>query len=72
MKGNMKYIDTSFFNITTEKIPVQSGSLLIAEPFLEESWFNRSVMKALQAWCSTIPSILLSMKFWRAFHPIAM
>lgn len=47
MKGNMKYIDTSFFKITTERIPVQSGSLLIAEPFLEESWFNRSVISLI-------------------------
>jgi len=43
----MRNIDTSFFKIITEKMPVKSGTLLIAEPFLGETWFNRSVVSLI-------------------------
>lgn len=43
----MKNIDTSFFNISTENLPVTAGCLLIAEPFLTEMWFDRSVITVI-------------------------
>lgn len=43
----MKNIDTSFFTISTENLPVTAGSLLIAEPFLTETWFERSVITVI-------------------------
>lgn len=43
----MKNIDTSFFKISTEKLSVKAGDLLIAEPFLGETWFNRAVISLI-------------------------
>lgn len=40
----MKGLDTSFFNPVTEKRPLREGDLLVAQPFLEESWFRRGVI----------------------------
>lgn len=43
----MRNIDTSFFKITTENLPVKSGDIIIAEPFLGETWFNRAVISLI-------------------------
>ena len=43
----MKNIDTSFFRISTEKLPVEVGDLLVAEPFLSEMWFDRAVISVI-------------------------
>ena len=43
----MKNIDTSFFRISTEKLPVEVGDLLVAEPFLNEMWFDRAVISVI-------------------------
>lgn len=40
----MKNISTRIFDHTTLKEPVRQGSLLVAEPFLRESWFLHSVV----------------------------
>ncbi len=43
----MKNLHASFLKISTIKLPVHSGDLLIAEPFLSESWFNRAVITVM-------------------------
>jgi len=43
----MKNIDTSFFRIPTDMLPVEAGNLLVAEPFLSEVWFNRGVISVI-------------------------
>lgn len=43
----MRNIDTSFFKISTEKLLVKAGDILIAEPFLGETWFNRAVISLI-------------------------
>lgn len=40
----MNDFNTSFFNLTTVKLPVKAGSLLVAQPFLSEVWFDRAVI----------------------------
>lgn len=40
----MKKIESFLFNIDIENISPQKGSLLVAEPFLRESYFNHSVI----------------------------
>lgn len=40
-------IDTTFFSPVTEKRPVERGGLLVAQPFLEESWFRRGVISLI-------------------------
>ncbi len=43
----MKGIDTTFFKVTTAKLPVNAGDILVAEPFLDESYFCRSVISII-------------------------
>lgn len=43
----MKDFYSSFFNPTTEKLPPARGSLLVAQPFLSEEWFERSVISLI-------------------------
>lgn len=43
----MKNINTSFLKISTLKLPVHTGDLLVAQPFLSESWFNRAVISLI-------------------------
>lgn len=43
----MKDLDTSFFNPRTIKLPVRSGHLLVAQPFLDEVWFSRAVISVI-------------------------
>lgn len=43
----MKNIDTTFFKISTLKLPVKAGDLIVAEPFLKESWFDRAVISLI-------------------------
>ncbi len=43
----MKDLDTTFFNLTTAKRPIARGSLLIAQPFLNEVWFDRAVISVI-------------------------
>lgn len=40
----MKNISTTLFDVTTVKGSVRQGALLVAEPFLSESYFNHSVL----------------------------
>lgn len=43
----MKDLDTSYFNLTTEKLPVAGGSLIVAQPFLSDEWFGRAVISLI-------------------------
>lgn len=43
----MKIHDASFLKITTLKLPVHTGDLLVAQPFLKEEWFNRAVISVI-------------------------
>ncbi|MCI9054603.1 MAG: YqgE/AlgH family protein [Muribaculaceae bacterium] len=43
----MKNIKTSFLDISTLKVPVHTGDLLVAQPFLQEEWFNRAVITVI-------------------------
>lgn len=43
----MKDLNTSFFNLSTIKVPVHSGDLLVAQPFLTEVWFDRAVISLI-------------------------
>ena len=43
----MKNIDTSFFRVSTDKLPVEAGNLLVADPFLSEMWFERGVISII-------------------------
>lgn len=43
----MKNISTSIFNVATIKGEVRQGALLIAEPFLSESYFNHGVLSVI-------------------------
>ena len=43
----MKNIDTSFLRVSTLKSAVRAGDLLVAEPFLNETWFNRGVISII-------------------------
>lgn len=43
----MNDLDTSFFNLSTVKLPVHAGDLLVAEPFLDDKWFGRSVVSVI-------------------------
>lgn len=40
----MKNISTTLFDVTTVKGSIRQGALLVAEPFLSESYFNHSVL----------------------------
>ena len=43
----MKNLDSSFLKLSTIKREVHTGDLLVADPFLSEKWFNRSVIALL-------------------------
>ncbi len=43
----MKGLDTNIFNFTTVKNGVHCGDLLVAQPFLSESWFSRGVISLI-------------------------
>lgn len=43
----MKNISTSIFNVATIKGEVRQGALLVAEPFLNESYFNHGVLSVI-------------------------
>ena len=43
----MKDLDTTFFNLTTVKMPLKGGSLIVAQPFLSEVWFERAVISLI-------------------------
>lgn len=43
----MKGLDTTFFNLSTQKRPLSNGDLLLAEPFLNEAWFRRAVISLI-------------------------
>ncbi len=43
----MKDLSSSFFNLTTPKLPLTRGSLFIAQPFLSEDWFERAVISLI-------------------------
>lgn len=43
----MKQLDASFFKISTLKLPVAAGDLLVAEPFLDDEYFGRSVISVI-------------------------
>lgn len=43
----MKSIDTTFIDLTTLKREPATGSLLVAQPFLSEKWFNRAVIAVI-------------------------
>lgn len=40
----MKGITTTFFNIPTHRRNVKEGDILVAEPFMNDKWFGRSVI----------------------------
>lgn len=43
----MKDIDTSFFRTSTIKREVREGDLLVAQPFLDETWFHHGVISVI-------------------------
>lgn len=43
----MKRISSSFFNIPTEIRSIKQGDFLIAEPFMKDRWFGRSVISII-------------------------
>ncbi|MCM1032993.1 MAG: YqgE/AlgH family protein [Odoribacter sp.] len=43
----MKELETTFFNLSTVKLPVHAGDLLVAQPFLDDDWFERAVISII-------------------------
>lgn len=43
----MKGIDTTFFDMSTLKLPVGDGDLLVAQPFMDEAWFKCGVITVI-------------------------
>lgn len=40
----MKRISSSFFNVPKSRTDVKKGDLLVAEPFMHDKWFGRSII----------------------------
>ncbi len=43
----MNEIDTSFIRIKPLMLPAETGDLLVAQPFLDEQWFDRAVISLI-------------------------
>ncbi len=44
----MRNIPTDIFKLNTIKLPVEAGSLIVAEPFLSETYFNHAVIAIIE------------------------
>lgn len=42
--NDMKNLSSSFFTVPSGQTSVETGDMLVAEPFLRDKWFNRSVI----------------------------